>query len=157
MTNRPDKLDLDIKRAGRLDKKIPLLYAQTADEVEAVVSAQLRKHRLESTLAFPADRAVISEPMLGLSNADFEAIVLLAAEIASGADGSSVKVGREQMVQAIADYLPSRDVKMLEYMELLAVFEASNRKMLPLKYQTMSAEELQARLELLRLECGNRR
>jgi len=46
---------------------------------------------------------------------------------------------------------------MLEYMELLAVFEASNRKMLPKKYQTMSTDELQARLELLRLECGNRR
>ena len=61
------------------------------------------------------------------------------------------------MEQAIADYLPSRDTKMLEYMELLAVFEASNRKMLPRKYQTMSAEELQARLDLLRLECGNRR
>jgi SpoVK/Ycf46/Vps4 family AAA+-type ATPase len=157
MTNRPDKLDLDIKRAGRLDKKIPLLYAQTADEVEAVVSAQMRKHRLENTLSFPGDRDAISAPMLGLSNADFEAIVLLAAEIASGADGGAARVGREQMAQAIADYLPSRDVKMLEYMELLAVFEASNRKMLPLKYQTMSAEELQARLEILRLECGNRR
>jgi transitional endoplasmic reticulum ATPase len=157
MTNRPDKLDLDIKRAGRLDKKIPLLYAQTAEEVEAVVLAQVRKHRLETTLAFPADRATVSEPMLGLSNADFEAIVLLAAEIASGADGTAAKLSREHLVQAIADYLPSRDVKMLEYMELLAVFEASNRKMLPLKYQTMSAEELQARLELLRLECGNRR
>ena len=54
MTNRPDKLDVDIKRAGRLDKKIPLLYAQTPEEVEAVVSAQLRKHRLETTIAFPA-------------------------------------------------------------------------------------------------------
>jgi hypothetical protein len=29
--------------------------------------------------------------------------------------------------------------------------------MLPKKYQTMSGEELQARLEVLRLECGNRR
>jgi transitional endoplasmic reticulum ATPase len=97
--------------------------------------------------------------LLGLSNADFEAVVLLAAELAAGPDAgaATVRVGREQMVQAIADYLPSRDGKMLEYMELLAVFEASNRKMLPLKYQTMSAEELQARLELLRLECGNRR
>jgi transitional endoplasmic reticulum ATPase len=159
MTNRPDRLDVDIKRAGRLDKKIPLLYAQTPEEVEAVLTAQLRKHRLDSDLAFPADRAAVSQPLLGLSNADFEAVVLLAAELAAGADAgaATVRIGREQMVQAIADYLPSRDVKMLEYMELLAVFEASNRKMLPLKYQTMSAEELQARLELLRLECGNRR
>jgi hypothetical protein len=96
--------------------------------------------------------------MVGLSNADFEAVVLLASELAAGPDPSApVRIGREQMTQAIADYLPSRDVKMLEYMELLAVFEASNRKMLPRKYQTMSADELQARLELLRLECGTRR
>jgi AAA+ superfamily predicted ATPase len=158
MTNRPDRLDVDIKRAGRLDKKIPLLYAQSAEEVEAVVIAQLRKHRLQNALTFPDDRDAVSTPMLGLSNADFEAVVLLASEIASGADPTAaVRIGREQMMQAIADYLPSRDVKMLEYMELLAVFEASNRKMLPKKYQTMSADELQARLELLRLECGNRR
>jgi AAA+ superfamily predicted ATPase len=159
MTNRPDRLDVDIKRAGRLDKKIPLLYAQTAEEVEAVVTAQLRKHRLETTVAFPADRAAISQPIVGLSNADFEAIVLLAAEIAAGPDGGpgTVRVTREHMAQAIADYLPSRDTKMLEYMELCAVFEASNRTMLPKKYQTMSGEELQARLELLRIECGNRR
>jgi SpoVK/Ycf46/Vps4 family AAA+-type ATPase len=159
MTNRPDRLDVDIKRAGRLDKKIPLLYAQTAEEVEAVVSAQLRKHRLEGAVSFPADRAVVSQPMVGLSNADFEAIVLLAAEIASTADGAPgpVRLTREHLQQAIADYLPSRDSKMLEYMELLAVFEASNRRMLPQKYQTMSGEELQSRLDLLRLECGNRR
>jgi SpoVK/Ycf46/Vps4 family AAA+-type ATPase len=158
MTNRPDRLDVDIKRAGRLDKKIPLLYAQTAEEVEAVVVAQLRKHRLQNALTFPEDREAVSAPLVGLSNADFEAVVLLASELAAGSDPSApVRIGREQMAQAIADYLPSRDVKMLEYMELLAVFEASNRKMLPRKYQTMSAEELQARLELLRLECGARR
>jgi transitional endoplasmic reticulum ATPase len=29
MTNRPDKLDIDIKRAGRLDRKIPFFYAKT--------------------------------------------------------------------------------------------------------------------------------
>jgi transitional endoplasmic reticulum ATPase len=158
MTNRPDRLDVDIKRAGRMDKKIPLLYAQSTEEVEAVLSAQLRKHRLQSALTFPDDRAAVSVPLLGLSNADFEAVVLLASELAVGTDPSAaVPIGRELMVQAIADYLPSRDVKMLEYMELLAVFEASNRKMLPRKYQTMSAEELQARLDLLRLECGTRR
>jgi hypothetical protein len=159
MTNRPDKLDVDIKRAGRLDRKVPLLYAQSAEEVEAVVNAQLRKHRFDNGLSFPQDRAAVSEKMLGLSNADFEAIVLLAGELAAAAapDQRTPRITGATMEQAIADYLPSRDTKMLEYMELLAVFEASNRKMLPRKYQSMSAEELQARLDLLRLECGNRR
>jgi SpoVK/Ycf46/Vps4 family AAA+-type ATPase len=158
MTNRPDKLDIDIKRAGRLDRKIPLFFAQTAEEVEAVLLAQMKKHRLETDARFPEHRAEISERMLGLSNAEFEAVLLLAAEYASGPEAHSVsQVTRAHLAQAIADYLPSRDEKMLEYMELLAVFEASNRQMLPLKYQTMSADELRARLELLRLECGSRR
>ena len=38
MTNRPDKLDVDLKRAGRLDRKIPFLYSQTPEEVEKVAA-----------------------------------------------------------------------------------------------------------------------
>ncbi len=158
MTNRPDKLDVDIKRAGRLDRKIPLLYPQAPEEIEAVLGAQLRKQRLKSDWAFPADRDAISAKLVGLSNADVEAILLLAAEYESGPEAKAVEqVSKANLVQAMGDYLPSRDTRMLEYMELLAVFEASNRQMLPKKYQTMSADELQARLDLLRLEIGNRR
>ena len=47
MTNRPDKLDVDIKRAGRLDRKIPFLYPQTAEEVERVLAAQLTQEQGE--------------------------------------------------------------------------------------------------------------
>ncbi len=42
-------------------------------------------------------------------------------------------------------------------MELLAVFEASNRRLLPAKYAAMTPEELDARLRLLRTAVGNRR
>jgi SpoVK/Ycf46/Vps4 family AAA+-type ATPase len=44
MTNRPDKLDVDLKRAGRLDRKIPFLYSQCAEEVEQVARAVSRKN-----------------------------------------------------------------------------------------------------------------
>ena len=47
MTNRPDKLDVDLKRAGRLDRKIPFLYSQTPEEVEQVAQA-LRARRTGS-------------------------------------------------------------------------------------------------------------
>ena len=53
--------------------------------------------------------------------------------------------------------MPSRDVIMLEYMELLAVFEASNRRMLPKKYADVPIDELQARLGALRAQVGGRR
>jgi len=52
---------------------------------------------------------------------------------------------------------PSRDVELLEYMELLAVFEASSRRLLPAKYAGMAPEELDHRLRLLRATVGNRR
>jgi hypothetical protein len=46
---------------------------------------------------------------------------------------------------------------MLEYMELLAVFEASNRRMLPAKYAEVPVDELQARLMALKALVGSRR
>src|SRR5207237_2300501 len=85
MTNRPDKLDIDIKRAGRLDRKIPFLYPQEPGEVEAVISAQLRKHKVSSEIQFPRDREAVSARLVGYSNADLEAVVLLANDYAKEA------------------------------------------------------------------------
>ncbi len=152
MTNRPDKLDVDIKRAGRLDRKIPFLYPQTAAEVEEILEAQVRKHKLQLSFELAKERARIADKIVGYSNADFEAISLLANDYAGDAPITS-----EHFQQAIGDYLPSRDLEMLEYMELLAVFEASNRRMLPDKYARLSLDELQKRLAELKLRCGHRR
>ncbi len=157
MTNRPDKLDVDIKRAGRLDRKIPFLYAQTAPEVEQVLVAQVRKHKLDAELEFPRDRAAVSERIIGYSNADIEAVALLANNLAAEQGGKDGVVTVGHFEQAIADYLPPHDVEMLEYMELLAVFEASSRRMLPQKYAGMSMEALQRRMAELKVLCGDRR
>lgn len=156
MTNRPDKLDIDIKRAGRLDRKIPFLYPQTCDEVEQIIAAQVRKHKLTTAIEFPRDRALVSEKIVGYSNADFEAIALLASDYAAET-GPDAPITAQHFQKAVADYLPSRDLEMLEYMELLAVFEASNRRMLPDKYARLSLDELQKRLAELKLRCGHRR
>jgi ATP-dependent 26S proteasome regulatory subunit len=152
MTNRPDKLDVDIKRAGRFDRKIPFLYPQSAEEVERIVQAQLRKHNVKTTLEFPRDRSRL-EKLVGYSNADLEAVVMLANDYAKEGDA----VGPAELDRAVIDYMPARDVTMLEFMELLAVFEASNRRMLPKKYADVPVEELQRRLAALRAQVGNRR
>ncbi len=55
MTNRPDKLDVDLKRAGRLDRKIPFLYVQTPEEVELVAKALLRKNKIKTDVDLAVD------------------------------------------------------------------------------------------------------
>jgi hypothetical protein len=61
-------------------------------------------------------------------------------------------VTAEIFKEAVADYLPPRDTTMLEYMELLAVFEASRRAMVPERLRDLSAAELNERLRALRVE-----
>jgi hypothetical protein len=71
--------------------------------------------------------------------------------------GGEATVEAAHFARAASDYFPSRDVELLEYMELLAVFEASSRRLLPAKYASMTPEELDLRLRQLRLTVGGRR
>jgi len=152
MTNRPDKLDVDLKRAGRLDRKIPFLYSQTPEELENITRAVVRKNKMKTGVDFSAIRETFSKRLVGYSNADIEAVVLMALDDA--ARESIAEVSEERFV---SDYFPSRDVELLEYMELLAVFEASSRRLLPAKYASVTPEELDLKLRTLRAIVGSRR
>jgi SpoVK/Ycf46/Vps4 family AAA+-type ATPase len=143
MTNRPDKLDVDIKRAGRLDRKIPFFYPSRPEQVEAVLDALLSRYKVETELDWERDRATTSAKLVGYSNADLEAVVLLAHTAVHESRGP---VTQKVFAHAVEDYLPARDADMLEYMELLAVFETSRRSLLPERYQVLSSEELSERL-----------
>jgi transitional endoplasmic reticulum ATPase len=157
MTNRPDKLDVDLKRAGRLDRKIPFLYSQTPEEVEMVAKALLKKNKIKTEVDLSDLRLEFSSKMVGYSNADVEAVILMANDDAARELGDGASVTKEHFIRAAADYFPSRDIELLEYMELLAVFESSSRRFLPLKYAGMTPEELDLKLRELRLRIGNRR
>jgi len=155
MTNRPDKLDVDLKRAGRLDRKIPFLYSQTPEEVENIARAVVRKNQVKTQVDFTTIRDAFSTKLIGYSNADVEAVVLMANDDAARADESEVSA--DNFTRAASDYFPSRDAELLEYMELLAVFETSSRRLLPPKYAAMTPEELDVRMRTLRAVVGSRR
>ncbi|HJU93523.1 MAG TPA: AAA family ATPase [Pyrinomonadaceae bacterium] len=157
MTNRPDKLDVDLKRAGRLDRKIPFLYVQTPEEVELVAKALLRKNKIKTEVDLASIRQNFSSKLVGYSNADIEAVLLLANEDAARESGGDAPVLASHFERAAIDYFPSRDAELLEYMELLAVFESSSRRLLPAKYASLSPEELDLRLRQLRAIVGTRR
>lgn len=157
MTNRPDKLDVDLKRAGRLDRKIPFLYVQTAEEVELVAKALLRKNEIKTDVDLTSIREGFSSKLIGYSNADIEAVILLANEDAARESSGDAPVLASNFQRAAIDYFPSRDAELLEYMELLAVFESSSRRLLPAKYASLTPEDLDTRLRHLRAIVGNRR
>ncbi|MDP2314160.1 MAG: ATP-binding protein [Pseudomonadota bacterium] len=152
MTNRPDKLDVDLKRPGRFDVKIPFFFPETSDERRQVTAAVLRKAQIELEEGAQLDAVV--DGTGGYSAAEIEAVVLAAANFAAW-DGRE-RLSEADLTRAVVDLIPSRDARMLEYMELLAVFESSSRRMLPERYQGMSTQEVQARLDVVRAQLGQR-
>ena len=152
MTNRPDKIDIDLKRPGRLDYKIPFFFPQDDETRTAVVNALIRKNKV--TLTEDCDPSLVQSALLGYSAAEIEAVLLRAMRLA--VEKEQTLVDNEILALAVQDVIPSRDTRMLEYMELLAVFESSSRQMLPEKYRDLGVDEVQARLDQLRLQLGRR-
>ncbi len=161
MTNRPDKLDVDMKRPGRFDLKIPFFSPQDAEERAGVVRAVLRRHSIKAAL--PDEELLpILRDLRGFAAADLEALVLLAyddlqsglypKDPASPADHLSPAF----LERAIQDFMPSRDLAMIRYMELLAVHEASNRRLLPEEWREIEVETLNEQLSSARLQLQRR-
>jgi transitional endoplasmic reticulum ATPase len=145
MTNRPDKLDADMKRPGRFDLKMPFFPPQNDEDRLSIIKSLLRKNKITHRVS---DYPSLCTAVEGLTGAEIEAILLGSLNFAE--DRGSETVTDEDLMASAADFIPSRDSAMMRYMELLAVFECSSRKMLPPKYASMTTEELNADLRLQR-------
>ena len=51
---------------------------------------------------------------------------------------------------AVADFMPPQETQMIDFMEMLAVFETSRRSMLPDRFKNMTPQEVQQQLQVLR-------
>ena len=155
MTNRPDKLDTDMKRPGRFDLKIPFFSPQASDDRAAILRAVLRRHKIESELPDEALMPIL-DGLHGYAAADLEALALLAYDdlksdvLPDGVETAPETLTAPFLAQAARDFMPTREVAMIEYMELLAVHEASNRRLLPEKFRDIEVAELNARLAAAR-------
>ena len=142
LTNRPDKLDTDIKRPGRLDRKIPFFYADTAQDRASIAQAVLRRYD-DTLVCEKSDLEALCEGLSGYSNADLEALVLLGLDYFARETGLTVV---QALQKASADFMPPQERDMIDFMEMLAVSETSRRSLLPERFRSMPVEEIQKKL-----------
>jgi len=143
LTCRPDLLPIDLKRQGRAEVHIPLLYPQGEQEIQAMFQAMARKNQArlaEDAWPLPAlaDRH--------LSGADIES-VLLAARRRALTTGRDV-ISRFDLEGALQDFVPSAQGLEKELQELAAVLECTQLNFLPPEWrEKMARPDGRARLQ----------
>jgi AAA+ superfamily predicted ATPase len=143
-TSRPDLLEVDLKRQGRLDVHMPLFPPETAAEVRSLFLAIARKLKVAMTESDIPDIPAGLE----LGGNEIEGILIRALRVQALA--SPQRGLREILEEVLKEIRPSAHQLKLEYMDLVAVKECTDARFLPERYRTMTPEELEKRIEELR-------
>ena len=144
-TSRPDLLEVDLKRQGRLDVHIPLFPPETAAEREALLLAIARKLKLPLT----ADDLPPFTDDVTLGGNELEGVLVRALRVHE-LSPEPRKPLREVLAEVIKDVRPNPHTRKLEYMDLVAVKECTDVRFLPPKYRDLTPEELETRIDALR-------
>jgi AAA+ superfamily predicted ATPase len=142
-TSRPDLLEVDLKRQGRLDVHIPLFPPETTEEIRDLFIAIGRKLRVK--LAEP-DIPEIPQG-IELGGNEIEGILVRALRIRALA--AEPEPFRNILSRVLDEVRPSAHHFKLEYMDLVAVKECTDARFLPERFRTMAMEELEKRIEEL--------
>jgi len=144
-TSRPDLVEVDLKRQGRLDVHIPLFPPETAAEARALLIAIAKKMRL------PVTEADLPElpPQALLGPSELEGTLVRAMRVHELAAEPRPPL-RDTLAHVLADIRPSAHGKRLEYMDMVAVKECTDARFLPERFRAMTPEEVEARIAELR-------
>jgi hypothetical protein len=144
-TSRPDLLEVDLKRQGRLDVHIPLFPPETPDEVRALLLSIARK--LKFPLA-PEDLPELPASLV-LGGNEVEGILVRALRIFELAPEPRRPL-REILADVFREVRPSAHTRKLEYMDLQAVKECTDARFLPARFRDAAPEEIERRIDELR-------
>ena len=144
-TSRPDLLEVDLKRQGRLDVHIPLFPPETGAEREALLLAIAKKLKLPLT----ADDLPPFTDDVTLGGNELEGVLVRALRVHE-LSPEPRKPLREVLAEVIKEVRPNPHTRKLEYMDLVAVKECTDVRFLPPKYRELTPEELETRIDALR-------
>jgi AAA+ superfamily predicted ATPase len=145
-TSRPDLLEVDLKRQGRLDVHIPLFPPQTEEEYRQLFFAISRK------IKFPLKAEDLPTLPKGctLGGNEIEGLLVRALRIYELQSGEEKQPLSGILAHVVRDMKPSAHTRKLEYMDLVAVRECTDAGFLPERFAAIVPEELESRIDELR-------
>ncbi len=143
-TSRPDLLEVDLKRQGRLDVHIPLFPPQSPQEMKVLLLSMARK------LKYPLGEADIPEIPAGLvlGGNEVEGVLVRAMRTCQLAPPPAPAF-KEVFGGVLKEIRPSAHTRKLEYMDLMAVKECTDARFLPPQYRDLAPEEIERRVREL--------
>lgn len=148
-TSRPDLLEVDLKRQGRLDVHIPLFPPQDATSRHDLFHAMARKVGLDVTREdlppLPDDHQIGGNEM--------EGVLIRAVRLFETQDDNPRPLP-DIVREAIADFRPSAHVERLELMDLLAVKECTDQRFLPPRFRELDLATVNQRIAELKFRLG---
>lgn len=128
-TSRPDLVEVDLKRPGRVDVKIPIFPTATPEEGWLLIRALAKRRGVALDETLPEDfRATI--PDLLTPGAAEALSVKLYRSLKTGAAGP-----RDALAAALRDYQPPVPVSVIESQIALAVAEATDLAFVPERFR----------------------
>jgi SpoVK/Ycf46/Vps4 family AAA+-type ATPase len=144
-TSRPDLLEVDLKRQGRLDVHIPLFAPETPAEMTALFKAIAKK------LKFPLAEADLPalDAHLGLGSNEIEGVLVRALRTWE-LQTEPKRPLKDILGEVLTGIRPSAHTRKLEYMDLVAVKECTDARFLPPRFRDMTPEQIETRIDELR-------
>jgi AAA+ superfamily predicted ATPase len=148
-TSRPDLLEVDLKRQGRLDVHIPLFPPETAHERETLLLAIAKK------LKFPlvaGDLPPFADNVT-LGGNELEGVLVRALRIHELSEASPDAIKRpikDILADLLREVRPNPHTRKLEYMDLVAVKECTDVRFLPDRFKGLTPEDIEERIDGLR-------
>lgn len=133
-TNRPDLMDPALKRAGRFDKKIPILLPDVRERAE-IFRIIINKYKFETDVE---DFTAFAEQTENYTGAEIETVVRKAYELANEDDREGAVLTADIISEAIKRCRPS--TQQVQFMTMLAIEECDDKDLLPDKYKGLLDE-----------------
>jgi SpoVK/Ycf46/Vps4 family AAA+-type ATPase len=150
ITCRPDLVPIDLKRQGRAEEHLALFYPETDAEREDLFKTLVRKLDLDIR-DFPVSE-LFKKYKHEYSGADLEALLIRAKLLAAMED--RVFIRKEDMEEAMSDFVPAAYPHEIELQNLVAVVECTSKEMLPERLKKKTRSDIIKEISETKQLCG---